>query len=80
MLILLRGKEEVAQGFIVLAWFVVLIEGAEVGGSGDADGEVRCIDEGVEFLFGGVEGEAVFRAYNEEVGECSVQNFGRSGL
>ena len=58
----------------------MLIEGAEVGGRGNADGEVRSIVEGVEFGFGGVEGEAVFWAYVEEEGECSVQIFGAGRL
>ena len=51
-----------------------------MGGRGNADGEVRSIVEGVEFGFGGVEGEAVFWAYVEEEGECSVQNFGAGSL
>ena len=38
-----------SQGPNELAWFVMLIEGAEVGGRGNADGEVRSIVEGVEF-------------------------------
>ena len=58
----------------------MLIEGAEVGSRGNADGEVRSIVEGVEFGFGGVEGEAVFWAYVGEEGECSVQNFGAGSL
>ena len=56
----------------------MLIEGAEVGGRGNAVGDVRSIVEGVEFGFGGAEGEAVFWAYVEEEGECSVQNFGQA--